>query len=119
MKQKQRGAFVSMVEKAAKGTSKYKNVRTGGYASKREYAYAVDLLMRKQATNGDVLDWCEQVSVKLPGGIVYRVDFLVFKRDGTWELVEVKGAVTREWQMKMALMKEARPGLYARLSVVK
>jgi len=103
----------------SKPRSKYGAQKTAGYDSKREYAYACELLLRKTATNGDVLDWVEQVSIKLTAGIKYRCDFLVFKRDGTWELVEVKGFATKEWQMKLKLMKEHRPELYARLKVVK
>lgn len=128
MRQRQRGAFMEAISNAVgnpaskpRGNSrgKYGAVKTAGYDSKAEYAYACDLLLRKTATNGDVLDWLEQISIKLTAGIKYRVDFLVFKRDGSWELVEVKGFETKEWQMKMKLMKEHRPELYARLRVVK
>lgn len=98
--------------------TKYGAIPTRGYASKLEARYADDLAARKAAPDGDVLDWVEQVPVKLPGGTKYVVDFLVFKRDGSWEFVEVKGKPTDVWKLKMRLMAEARPDLYARLEVV-
>jgi hypothetical protein len=99
--------------------SKFGAQRTNGYASKREAEYARQLGLRKAATNGDVLDWLEQVGIKLPGGSRYVVDFLVFKRDGTWELVEIKGFETPEWKLKVGLLAEARPELFAKLEVLK
>lgn len=99
-------------------TNKYGAVRTNGYASKREAEYAAELGYRKAALNGDVLDWLEQVPVKLPGA-KYVVDFMVLKRDGTVELVEVKGVETAAWRAKMRALAELRPELFKRLVVVK
>jgi hypothetical protein len=98
--------------------NKFGAVRTNGYASKLEARYAADLAARKAAPDGDVLAWIEQTPIKLPGGTRYVVDFLVFKRDGSWEFVEVKGKSTDVWKMKMRLMAEAHPELYSRLTVV-
>jgi hypothetical protein len=98
--------------------SKFNAVRTNGYASKREAQYAAELEMRKRATNGDVLSWLEQVPIKLPG-CKYVVDFLVFKRDGSWELVEVKGAETDTWRAKVRALQETRPELFAKLVIVR
>src|SRR5690242_7442296 len=79
------------------------------YASKREAAYAqqLDLLKRSNV----VLGWCEQVPFRLPGGITYRLDFLVFYTDGSAKAVEVKGFETKEWIMKKKLMDETYPWL--------
>jgi hypothetical protein len=101
-----------------KKRNKFGAVRTNGYASRLEARYAADLAERKAAPDGDVLDWVEQVPIKLPGGIKYVVDFLVFKRDGTWEMVETKGKETDVFKLKMRLMADARPDLYAKLAVV-
>lgn len=98
--------------------AKYGAVRTNGYASRLEARYADELAARKAAADGDVLAWIEQVAVKLPGGIKYVCDFLVFKRDGSWELVETKGKETETFRLKMRLMAEAQPELYAKLTVV-
>jgi hypothetical protein len=98
--------------------NKFGAVRTNGYASKREAEYAADLGLRKAALNGDVLDWLEQVPIKLPG-CKYVVDFLVLKRDGSTELVEVKGHETAAWKSKMRALAELRPELFKRLTVVR
>lgn len=99
--------------------NKYGAKRTSGYSSKREAQYAAELAVRKSAAGGDVLDWLEQVPIRLPGGVIYRVDFMVFLRDGSWELVEVKGFETAEWRLKCRLLAEVRPHLWAKLKVVK
>lgn len=97
---------------------KYGNTRVGRYDSKLEANYAAQLEMRKRAANGDVLEYLEQVPVRLSDEIVYRVDFLVFFRDGTWRFVETKGFWTKEAKLKMRLLRERRPELAARLDVV-
>ncbi len=99
--------------------SKYAAVRTNGYASKREAEYAAQLELRKRATNGDVLDWLEQVPIKLQGGVRYVVDFMLLMRDGTVRFVEVKGMETPAWRAKMKQLQEAHPEIFARLEVVK
>lgn len=98
--------------------NKFGAVRTNGYASKREAEYAAELALRKAATNGDVLDWLEQVPIALPG-TKYVVDFLVLKRDGSVELVEVKGHETPAWKAKMRALAELRPELFKRLVVLR
>lgn len=104
--------------KPFKSVQKYGAVRTGHYASKREADYAAELELRKRALNGDVLDWLEQVPIKLPG-TKYVVDFLVFHRDGSVSLVEVKGVETPVWKAKMRALAELRPELFKRLVVVR
>ncbi len=88
--------------------SKYGNVRTNGYASKMEAAYA-DALRESGA------HWLEQVPLRLPGGVRYRVDFLVFCTDGTFEAVEVKGAVTDVGRIKILQARELYPWLALRV----
>lgn len=100
-----------------KPASKYGARKTRGYASKREATYAEQLAAEKQA--GTVVDWLEQVPIKLPGKSKYIVDFLVFASDGTFKFVEVKGVETEVWRLKMRLLEETRPELFARLEVVK
>lgn len=99
--------------------SKYHAVRTNGYASKLEARHAERLRLRQLATNGDVLYTVEQVPVRLPGGLKWVADFLVFKRDGSHEWHEVKGFDTRVWLMKLALLKESHPEIAERLEVIR
>jgi hypothetical protein len=98
------GKALAFIDKSVP-QSKYHAVRTGHYASKKEARYADELSMRQKA--GDILFWLEQTPFRLPGDIVYRLDFVVF-RVGTFhastvdtgfngidsyivEFVEVKG----------------------------
>jgi hypothetical protein len=96
--------------------TKYGAKRVDGYASKRERDYAAHLATLKQA--GKILDWIEQVPVKLPGGIKYVIDFMTIASDGV-RFIEVKGMETDVWKIKMKLLSEAHPEIYARLDVVK
>lgn len=96
---------------------KYKAIRTGGYASKREAQYAAELERLK--SNGEISGWLEQVPVKLPGGIKYVCDFMLIMADGTVKLVEIKGMETPAWKLKLRLLAECRPEIFARLEVVK
>jgi hypothetical protein len=97
--------------------NKFGATRTNGYSSKREAAYAANLAEMK--ANGEVLDWLEQVPVRLPGSTRYVIDFEVFMADGSVKFVEVKGVQTESWRIKMRLLEEAKPWVFARLEVVK
>lgn len=98
--------------------TKYRSVRTNGFASKREAEYAAELAIRKSATNGDIADWLEQVPIRLPSGR-YVVDFMVIYRSGKVEFVEVKGFETPQWKAKMRELAATRPEIFARLSIVR
>jgi hypothetical protein len=97
--------------------NKFHARRTGHYASKREAQYAEQLRLRKLATNGDVLCWLEQVPVRLSIGRI-TLDFLVFKRDGSYQFVEVKGRETRDYKLRMIALQNEHPEVFAALEVV-
>ncbi len=111
------GAGAVSARKAFRRVNKYGAKRTGHYASKREAEYAADLALRKAAINGDVAYWLEQVPVRLSIGKL-TVDFLVFKRDGTWQFVEVKGRETRDYKLRMIALKNERPEIWDAMEVV-
>jgi hypothetical protein len=50
---------------------------------------------------GAIRWFLRQVPFALPGGIVYRLDFLVVMKDGTIKLEDVKGHLTRVSQNKI------------------
>lgn len=81
---------------------KYRNVITEidgiRFDSKREAAFYGDLKLLK--ASGQVSYWLRQVSVHLPGGTRYVVDFLVFYTDGRVEYIDVKGKQTPEFKIK-------------------
>ena len=97
--------------------SKYGARKTNGYDSKAEANYAARLGVLKQA--GAIVDWLEQVPVKLADGITYRVDFMVIDRDWTVRFVEVKGFETKEYKLKRKLLEQMRPEIAARTEVVR
>lgn len=99
-----------------KPRNKYGAVRTRGYASKAEANYAARLELEQRA--GHVVLWLEQVPVKLPGNIKYVCDFVVLMRDGSLRFVEVKGVSTAAFKLKMKLLREAKPEIYARLEIL-
>lgn len=85
------------------------------FASKKEAAYYQTLRLRQKA--GEVLGFFRQVPIDLPGGIIYRMDFLVFYTDGSCEGIEIKGHETPEWKLKYKLLQEFYP--WFELKVIK
>lgn len=108
--------LLASVTKTAK-RNKYGAKKTNGYDSKAEAKYAMKLGMLKQA--GVIVDWLEQVPIKLGDGITYRVDFMIIKSDWTVKFVEVKGFQTKEYRIKRKLLDQVRPAIAARTEVVK
>lgn len=98
--------------------SKYGARKTNGYDSAAEAKYAAQLQLRMNP-GGDVAGWVEQYPITFASGVTYKCDFLVFLRDGTWKLVEVKGFETPEFKLKMKLLEHERPDLRARLEIVR
>lgn len=92
----------------ARGGSKYGAQRTeyNGrvYDSKAEAAYREHLDGQQ-----DVTGVLEQVPFRLPGGTIYRADFLVFWRDGTATVDDVKGMETDVFKVKWREVKAAYP----------
>lgn len=92
-------------------TSKYKNVKTGGYASKKEARRASDLKLMQEG--GVIRNLREQVEFEIvpkqdgERAANYRADFVYDEfRDGDWrEVVEdAKGVRTSEYVLKRKLM---------------
>lgn len=50
-----------------------------------------------------------QVPFRLPGGVIYRLDFLEFHDDGTVHAVDVKGVETDVFKIKKAQVEELYP----------
>ena len=100
-----------------KTVNKYRAKRTGLYASKREAEYAAELQSKKRT--GELLEFLEQVPVRLPGKIKYVVDFMLIMADGTVRFVEVKGVETPVYKLKLRLLEEARPEIFKLLEVVR
>jgi hypothetical protein len=76
------------------------------YASKKEAGYAAELNLRLKA--GDIADWERQFEISLdgPGGHIcnHYVDFKIYHKDGSVELVEIKGFATEVWRLKRLML---------------
>lgn len=85
------------------------------YPSKHEALTARDLDLQIKA--GEIDFYLRQVPFVLPGGIIYRADFLTFKQKKSnwpfWDIkvIESKGYPTPTWRLKLKLFKEAYPNL--------
>lgn len=59
--------------------------------------------------SGELLFFLRQVPFELPGGISYRVDFVLFWASGDVEFVDVKGMETPISKMKIKQVEEIYP----------
>lgn len=89
--------------------SKYKNIRVGQYASKKEAAYAETLAMAARA--GAITGLVEQPKFLLippqPGmrPTHYTADFSYLDIDGVRHVVDAKGFKTEVYRLKKKLMR--------------
>lgn len=83
------------------------------FPSKAESRTYGDLKMLQLA--GEVSWFIRQPSFDLPGGIKYRADFLVVWKDQRVSVWDTKGFRTKEFDLKMRLMKEAYPAVNVEL----
>lgn len=74
------------------------------FDSKAEARYYVMLKHRM-----DVLFFLRQVPIHLPGGVVMRIDFQVFYRDGSVEMIDVKGYATQTYLTKKKIVEALYP----------
>ena len=88
--------------------SKYGNARTERdgilFDSKREADHYSELMIRLRA--GEIYGVFRQHPFLLPGGIVYRADFVILNPDGTYTVQDAKGMRTKEYMLKKRLMRE-------------
>lgn len=77
------------------------------FPSKAERAYYDKLCLLKKS--GEILFFLRQVSFDLPGGVVYRCDFMCFYKDGTVDIVDVKGYMTPMAKNKIAMVEDIYP----------
>lgn len=68
------------------------------FPSKKERDYF--LMLERLRKVGEVLFFVRQCPIDLPGGVIHRIDFLVFWADGRAEFIEVKGYKTAMGELK-------------------
>lgn len=77
------------------------------FPSKREARYYDQLKFEVKA--GLVSFFLRQVPFHLPGGVKFVLDFLVFRSDGTVELIDTKGRRTQQYIDKKKLVEALYP----------
>lgn len=90
-----------------KFNAKPTNIDDKRFPSKAESKYYQ--LLKTLQERGVVLFFLRQVPFDLPGGITYRLDFLVFYSDGDIKFIDVKGFKTKDFIMKKKLLEETYP----------
>ncbi len=85
-----------------KKENKYKNQPTYvddiRFDSKKEANYYKSLKMIRDS--GKIVMFLRQTSFHLPGGVIYRLDFMEFWADGTVKFIDVKGRDTAMSKLK-------------------
>ncbi len=99
--------------------SKYNNnhIRVDGilFDSQKEADYYSDLKLRLRA--GEIKGFCRQPEFVLLEGFAdvrpetYKADFIVWKMDGTADVIDVKGMETEVFRIKRKQFMEKFPGL--------
>lgn len=77
------------------------------FQSQKEARFYDFLQLEQKA--GRVLFFLMQTPFRLPGGVVYRVDFMVFYTDGTVGFIETKGFRTKDYIIKKKLVEALFP----------
>lgn len=109
--------------KKPKKQSKYRNQKSwiNGicFDSKKEGNYYKDLLLLKKA--GDIKGFCIQPEFILVEGdsteraITYRADFIIFNLDGSFEIIDVKGYESQQWDRTFKQFKLKYPELHLKI----
>ena len=94
-------------EKTSK-KSKYGAIKTQidgiTFDSKKEADYYANLKL--QVLAGDIDGFCMQPVFILAPGLKYKADFIVFYKDGTFEIIDTKGFRTKEYIAKKKVLKD-------------
>ena len=92
----------------AKRKSKYRATKTSvdGYTfdSQREADYYCELKLRLQAQ--EINGFCLQPIFILAPGLKYKADFIVFNKDNSTEVIDVKGFKTKEYIAKKKVFED-------------
>lgn len=83
-------------------------VRGPKFKSKWEERFAQLLDIRQKA--GEIKSWVyEGIHLRLPGDVMYRIDFVVQRWDGACEAVEIKGRMREPARIKLRQAVERYP----------
>ena len=99
--------YKNYTEKGNKKT-KYRANKTSvdghTFDSQKEADYYVELKNRLKAN--DIKGFCLQPTFILAPGLKYKADFIIFNKDNTTEVIDVKGFKTKEYIAKKKVFEE-------------
>lgn len=88
--------------------SKYGAIKTkiDGHVfdSKKEAEFYEELKLRLRA--GEIKGFCLQPIFILAPELKYKADFIVFNKDGSFEIIDVKGFKTKEYKVKKKVFED-------------
>ncbi len=91
-----------------KKKSKYRANKTSvdghTFDSKKEAEYYCELKLRLQGK--EINGFCLQPTFMLAPGLKYKADFIVFNKDNTYEVIDVKGVRTKEYIAKKKVFED-------------
>lgn len=89
-------------------TSKYRankvSIDGNTFDSQKEADYYCELKIKLQA--GEINGFCLQPTFILAPGLKYKADFIVFHKDNTSEVIDVKGFKTKEYIAKKKVFED-------------
>ena len=91
-----------------KKKSKYRANKTSvdghTFDSKKEAEYYCELKLKLQGK--EINGFCLQPTFMLAPGLKYKADFIVFNKDNTYEVIDVKGVRTKEYIAKKKVFED-------------
>lgn len=100
--------YKNYTEKKVSKKAKYRAYKTSvdghTFDSLKEANYYNDLKL--QLKSEDIKGFCLQPVFILAPGLKYKADFIVFKNDGTFEVIDVKGFKTKEYIAKKKVFED-------------
>ena len=91
-----------------KPRSKYRSYKTSidghTFDSKKEAEYYCELKLRLQAK--EINGFCLQPTFMLAPGLKYKADFIVFNKDNSYDVIDVKGIHTKEYIAKKKVFED-------------
>ena len=92
----------------SKKKSKYRSYKVSvdghTFDSKKEAEYYCELKLRLQGK--EINGFCLQPTFMLAPGLKYKADFIVFNKDNTYEVIDVKGVRTKEYIAKKKVFED-------------
>jgi len=85
-------------------TTEFDGIKFSSKLEARWYSIIKDMQELKE-----ILFFLRQVPFHLPGGVIYRADFMLFFTDGHIEIWECKGFDTPEWKIKKKIVEDIYP----------